>query len=94
VQGPLSRFGDTAANEGAMALFDNHPAFKDVPTAIKSIGASVSLSNVDTSMNFSTGCFWQPFFCLARVCMALEPSSQFNHGIDPNRLPLPVSAYF
>ena len=42
VQGPLSRFGDTASNEGAMAIMNNHPAFADTPTAVKSIGASAA----------------------------------------------------
>lgn len=42
IQGPLSRFGDTAANEGAMAIMDNHPAFENVPTALKSVGASAA----------------------------------------------------
>jgi hypothetical protein len=42
IQGPLSRFGDTAANEGAMAIMDNHPAFENMPTALKSVGASAA----------------------------------------------------
>lgn len=42
VQGPLSRFGDTAANDGALAIMDNHPMFEDMPTWAKSIGCSAS----------------------------------------------------
>ena len=42
IQGPLSRFGDTASNEGAMAIMNNHPAFESTPTAVKSIGASAA----------------------------------------------------
>lgn len=42
IQGPLSRFGDTAANEGAMTLMDNHPMFEGMPTALKSVGASAA----------------------------------------------------
>ena len=42
IQGPLSRFGDTAANEGAMAIMDNHPAFENMPVALKSVGASAA----------------------------------------------------
>jgi len=42
LQGPLSRFGDTAANEGALAILNNHPACKDLPMAVKSIGASAA----------------------------------------------------
>lgn len=42
LQGPLSRFGDTAANEGALAIMNSHPAFIGLPTWVKSIGASAS----------------------------------------------------
>mmetsp|Transcript_25024 Transcript_25024/g.56302 ORF Transcript_25024/g.56302 Transcript_25024/m.56302 type:complete len:304 (-) Transcript_25024:451-1362(-) len=42
LQGPLSRFGDTAANDGALAIMDNHPAFEGTPTWVKSIGCSAS----------------------------------------------------
>lgn len=45
IQGPLSRFGDTAANEGAMAVMDNHPAFENMPTALKSVGASAAAAS-------------------------------------------------
>lgn len=42
LQGPLSRFGDTAANDGAMAIMDNHPLFENTPTWVKSIGCSAA----------------------------------------------------
>lgn len=42
IQGPLSRFGDTAANEGSMAIMNNHPIFEGVPTAVKSVFSSAS----------------------------------------------------
>lgn len=41
-QGPLSRFGDTAANEGAMAIMNNHPLFISSPTFVKSAAASAA----------------------------------------------------
>jgi len=40
-QGPLSRFGDTAANTGALTLLNAHPDTKDLPIAVKTLGASV-----------------------------------------------------
>lgn len=40
IQGPLSRFGDTAANEGALAVLNNHPSFVGIPTFAKSAVAS------------------------------------------------------
>jgi len=42
VQGPLSRFGDTAANTGVMVLMDSYDATKDLPTMVKTTGASLA----------------------------------------------------
>lgn len=42
LQGPLSRFGDTAANTGTMALLDNLEATENMPTAAKTVAASVA----------------------------------------------------
>lgn len=42
MQGPLSRFGDTAANTGTVALLDNMDATKDLPVAAKTVAASAS----------------------------------------------------
>lgn len=42
VMGPLSRFGDTAANAGALSLLDNYEATKGLPVAAKTAVASVS----------------------------------------------------
>ena len=40
LQGPLSRFGDTAANAGVLAFMDHHESTKNLPVAIKTIAAS------------------------------------------------------
>lgn len=40
-QGPLSRFGDTAANAGILALLQSNSFLKDLPTPIKTIFASL-----------------------------------------------------
>lgn len=40
VTGPLSRFGDTASNVGALALLDNSALTKDLPIAAKTMAAS------------------------------------------------------
>lgn len=40
LQGPLSRFGDTAANEGALAFLNHHPLAAGVPVAVKTVVAS------------------------------------------------------
>jgi hypothetical protein len=42
VQGPMSRFGDTAANAGALAVLDSFESTKDLSVAIKTGAASVT----------------------------------------------------
>ena len=42
IQGPMSRFGDTAANTGALALLDNLDETADMPVWAKSMAASFS----------------------------------------------------
>lgn len=42
IQGPLSRFGDVAANAGALALFDSMDQTRDLPMWVKTAAASVS----------------------------------------------------
>lgn len=41
VQGPLSRFGDTAANTGVLAALDSFEATEKLPVAAKTVAASV-----------------------------------------------------
>jgi hypothetical protein len=38
IQGPLSRFGDTAANTGMLTLLDNIEVTKDMNVAYKTVG--------------------------------------------------------
>jgi len=42
VQGPLSRFGDTAANAGCLALLDSQDMTRDLPVSVKTIFASAA----------------------------------------------------
>jgi hypothetical protein len=42
LQGPLSRFGDTAANAGILALLESDDTTKNLPIAVKTIAASAS----------------------------------------------------
>ena len=44
-QGPLSRFGDTAANIGALTLLDHYPQTKDLPVAGKTVFASAAAAS-------------------------------------------------
>lgn len=41
-QGPLSRFGDTAANTGTLAALDNIELTANLPVALKTVAASVA----------------------------------------------------
>ena len=41
VQGPLSRFGDTAANTGTLALLDSIELTEGLPVGVKTVAASV-----------------------------------------------------
>ena len=43
IQGPISRFGDTATNAGVLALLEN-TSLRDSPTMFKTIFASASAS--------------------------------------------------
>lgn len=40
-QGPLARFGDTAANTGALTFLNAHPATTNLPVGVKSLVASL-----------------------------------------------------
>eukprot|EP00823_Brevimastigomonas_motovehiculus_P005771 TRINITY_DN433_c0_g1_i1.p1 TRINITY_DN433_c0_g1~~TRINITY_DN433_c0_g1_i1.p1 ORF type:complete len:320 (+),score=53.73 TRINITY_DN433_c0_g1_i1:66-1025(+) len=42
IQGPLARFGDCFANDGALALLDSFDRTKNLPVAVKTATASVS----------------------------------------------------
>jgi hypothetical protein len=42
IQGPLSRFGDTAANAGIIVLLDAYPVTAVLPLALKSAGGSIA----------------------------------------------------
>ena len=44
VQGPASRFGDTASNAGMLALLESSPKTKELPMSMKTILASLTAS--------------------------------------------------
>lgn len=46
IQAPLSRFGDTAANAGALALFDSFDSTASLPVAVKTVGASIAAASL------------------------------------------------
>ena len=42
LQAPLSRFGDTAANHGAIALLNANPKTRDLPTGVKTLASATA----------------------------------------------------
>ena len=42
LQGPLSRFGETAANAGTLSLLDSYDSLKNLPIGLKTVAASFS----------------------------------------------------
>lgn len=42
IQGPMSRFGDTAANTGILTLMNSYESTKDLPVAAKTVAASAA----------------------------------------------------
>ena len=46
LQGPLSRFGDTAANTGFLALCDEYESTKNLPAYVKTMGASAAAAGM------------------------------------------------
>jgi len=46
LQGPLSRFSDTAANAGMLTVMNSHPALVDLPMTVKTVGASAAAASM------------------------------------------------
>ena len=46
LQGPLSRFSDTAANTGILTLMAQHPKLVDLPIAAKTVVASATAASM------------------------------------------------
>jgi hypothetical protein len=42
IQGPVSRFGDTAANAGILALLESNPYMRELPSLLKTAVASLA----------------------------------------------------
>jgi hypothetical protein len=46
IQGPVSRFGDTAANAGVLALFEQNDTARDLPIAVKTVFSSAAAASM------------------------------------------------
>merc|ERR1719373_335944 len=45
IQGPMSRFGDTAANTGMLTILNANPSTRELPTPVKTLGASLAAAS-------------------------------------------------
>lgn len=45
IQGPMSRFGDTAANTGMLTILNASPSTRDLPTPVKTVAASAAAAS-------------------------------------------------
>ena len=70
VQGPLSRFGDTAANVGALALLDSYESTKGMPIEAKTLTASAAAAGFRM--------FLMPVDCLKTTMQVVYPSSRLS----------------
>jgi len=82
IQGPMSRFGDTAANTGILTLLDNLDATRDVNVGVKTIAASAAaaifrifLMPVDT------------------VKTTMQVTGKFSNVVDKVKATGPLSLY-
>merc|ERR1711957_1118115 len=46
IQGPVSRFGDTAANAGVMALFEQNETARNLPIPVKTLFSSAAAASM------------------------------------------------
>lgn len=88
IQGPLSRFGDTAANAGMLSLLDQHEGTKHLPLAVKTLAASSSaaafrilLMPVDTVKTMLQVEGSKGFSMLAKKVAKDGPSVLFHGGM-------------
>jgi len=94
VQGPVARFGDTAANAGILALLESNPFMKKLPSPIKTVFVSLCaagfrtiLTPIDT-LKTTLQTEGKPGLKLLRnrVCRSLETSRFPVSPLTPKRL--------
>jgi hypothetical protein len=86
IQGPVARFGDTAANAGILALMESNAFMKKLPSAIKTIFASlcaagfrVILTPIDT-VKTTLQTEGKPGLILLKNRVCHYFASSFGHG--------------
>jgi len=82
VQGPLSRFGDTAANTGVLTLLDNIEGTKNLPVAAKTVCASAAAAG------------WRIFLMPAdTVKTTMQVTGKFSAVTDKIKTAGPLALY-
>lgn len=81
-QGPLSRFGDTAANTGVMTLMDSYASTRDLPVGIKTVAASGSAA-----------LFRIVIMPIDTVKTTMQVTGKFSAVVDKVRVAGPMSLY-
>ena len=102
-QGPLSRFGDTAANTGVLTLLDNLEATKELNVGVKTIAASASaatfrifLMPIDTVKVRAKKIRTLPlcsFGLIFFVQTTMQVTGKFSNVVDKVRTTGPLSLY-
>lgn len=71
VQGPLSRFGDTAANTGMMTLMDSYESTRNLPVGLKTVSASAAAA-----------CFRIFLMPIDTVKTTMQVTGKFSNVVD------------
>eukprot|EP00529_Nitzschia_sp_RCC80_P027093 CAMPEP_0113482420 /NCGR_PEP_ID=MMETSP0014_2-20120614/22909_1 /TAXON_ID=2857 /ORGANISM="Nitzschia sp." /LENGTH=274 /DNA_ID=CAMNT_0000375935 /DNA_START=1188 /DNA_END=2012 /DNA_ORIENTATION=- /assembly_acc=CAM_ASM_000159 len=82
VQGPLSRFGDTAANTGMLSLLNNLEETKDLPVGVKTVAASMAAA-----------CFRIFLMPVDTVKTTMQVTGKFSAVVDKVKTAGPLSLY-
>ena len=82
IQGPLSRFGDTAANTGILTLMDSHESTKALPVGVKTVAAS-----------FSAACFRIFLMPVDTVKTTMQVTGKFSSVVDKVKVTGPFALY-
>jgi hypothetical protein len=82
IQGPMSRFGDTAANTGILTLLDNLEATQNVNVGVKTVAASAAAATFRI--------FLMP---VDTVKTTMQVTGKFSAVVDKVRLAGPMALY-
>lgn len=93
LQGPISRFGDTAANAGILTLFEGNSFLKNLPDHIKSVFIALAaaafrmiLTPIDTvKTTMQTQGKSGLAILKARVCRLAIPSRNFSDSVSADQ---------